>query len=149
MQPLPGWVQRVALAGFAAFVCAWLVASLIASREIDKANKLARTVLVRPISNADVADVRHGLHEAQRFNADDVPLYTEAALLVVKRRYEEALPVAERLVRQEPENFDGWNIVYGATRHTDFARARLARRRALQLNPLARSTLPPVDPAAN
>ncbi len=50
--------------------------------------------------------------------------------------------MAEEVVRREPESFEGWRAVYGLTVGSDPERAAVARRRALELNPLAARRLP-------
>ncbi len=74
---------------------------------------------------------------------DSAPLYAEIGLLIVAGRGEQALAVAEEIVRREPENFEGWRAVYGLEPGNRIPqRAAFARRRALELNPLAERRLP-------
>lgn len=142
MQRHRSLLQRIVLVALAAVVSAWLVASLIASRELDKAGELVAAASSRPISAAELADARGGLERARRWGVDDGSLYAEVGLLIVAGRPRGALRTTERLVRLQPERFEVWRSLYGLTAATDPRRANQARRRALELNPGAAEALP-------
>ena len=88
-------------------------------------------------------EARDGLERARRLGNDSAPLYAEIGLLIVADRGEEALTVAERVVRREPESFEGWRAVYGLSLGKGPRSGRTSPGgRALELNPLAAQRLP-------
>jgi hypothetical protein len=145
MQRFAPLVQRILVAAFAVVTCGWLIASLTASRELEKAGDLAAISRTRPISTEQLARARDGLERARRWGVDDGSLYTEVGLLILAGRTGEARRVTERLVRLQPERFEAWRSLYGLTAKTDPERANEARRQALNLNPRASRALPPVS----
>ena len=138
----PPVILRVAMLLTAVAVGVWLVAGLVASDGLKGAGEAVAQAQGRAVTPAEFEDARGGLERARRFGDDSAPLYAEIGLLIVAGRGEEALAVAEEIVRQEPENFEGWRAVYGLSLETDPERAAFARRRALELNPLAERRLP-------
>ncbi len=138
----PPLIPRVLLLVAAVVIAVWLAAGLVASDGVKGAGEAVAEAQARPVSAADVEKARDGLERARRLGNDSPPLYAEIGLLVVADRYDEALRVAEQVVRREPESFEGWRAVYGLTLGTDPERAAFARRRALELNPLAARRLP-------
>lgn len=137
-------LQRVLLATAAVVAGAWLVASLSANEQLDRVRDFGIAVQLRPFTQAELAHARDRLDSARRFNADDRALYAEIGLLILAKRPREAVPVAERLVRLQPQSFEAWRSLYGLTTTSDPARARVARRRAVELNPRAGRALPRV-----
>jgi hypothetical protein len=139
---------RCALVAIALLAGAWLVLSFRALElEAD-----GRTIFERaqrgPIPAAEVRRGQSFLHRAGRFNADKSPLVYESFLLFDTGRYEEAAATAERLVADEPDNIDGWIVLYlaargpeGASRERDPERAAEVLRMVRALNPLAATTL--------
>jgi tetratricopeptide (TPR) repeat protein len=136
--------QRILLLAAAGLAFAWLAASLVASRDIDSAGRLASFGLLRSVSDGEIEQAQSDLDEARRFNTDGRPLYMEVGLLTLAGRPRQALHAAERLVRMEPARFEGWRSIYTLTRESDPARANEARRRALELNPRAATYMPRV-----
>ncbi len=139
-------VQRILLATAAVVAGAWLVASLTANKQLERVTEFGIAVQLRPYSEAELADARDRLESARRFNTDDRALYAEIGLLILAGRTAQAVPVAERLVRLQPESFEAWRSLYGLTAVSDPSRANVARRHAVELNPRVRRTLPPVPP---
>jgi hypothetical protein len=136
-------VQRILLLAAASIACAWLAASLVAAHSLNQANHVAVKALAGRASPAEVATARRDLHRARRFNADDRALYLEARLLLSDRRPRQGIPVARRLLRLQPRDFDGWVVLWalGKMAHSDVAVE--ARRHAIALNPDARAVLRP------
>jgi hypothetical protein len=137
--------HRLILAVAAVAAGGWMLASLSASRQLDRVTDFGVAVQVRDFSEAELAEARDRLDSARRFNTDDRSLYAEIGLLILAGRAEQAVPVAERLVRLAPESFEAWRSLYGLTASSDPVRANQARARALELNPYARRTLPRVQ----
>ena len=72
---------------------------------------------------------------ALRFSADGGALLIEGLLLFRSGRRAGAAALAERLIALEPDNFDGWYLLYAASRGRDAGRAQEAFYRAAALNP--------------
>ena len=58
-------------------------------------------------------------------------------LLIRAGRERDAIEVLEELTRSEPDSVEAWAQLAVAAREVDPARARAARARVLELNPLA------------
>jgi hypothetical protein len=138
----PPVTPRVLLLLVAVAMVAWLAAGLVASDGLQQAGEVVVRAQGRPLSAEELQKGRDGLDRARRLANDSASLNAEIGLLIVAGRREEALRVAEDVVRREPENFEGWRAVYGLTVGSDPERAAVARRRALELNPLAGGRLP-------
>lgn len=137
-------LTRGALAAVALLAGAWLVLGV---RALDLQAD-ARSVFSRVQSGTVAADeVRHAqslFRRARRWNADKTVRLDEASLLAVTGRRHEGISLAERLVEEEPDNLDGWIVVYlGSRRLGDSQRAAQALRRVRALNPLAGEVLRP------
>jgi hypothetical protein len=131
-------LTRGALVAIALLAGAWLVLSV---RALDLQSD-GRAVLARARAGAVAADdVRRGQElfaRARRFNADTSPLLDEASLRSAAGRGREGIAAAERLVEEEPDNVDGWIVVYLGSRALGHrTRAAEALRRLRALNPLA------------
>jgi hypothetical protein len=136
-------VTRCALVVIALLAGAWLVLGI---RSVGLEED-GRAVLARAQGGkASPDEVRRGLsslRRARRFSADKSPLLDEAFLLSAVGRSREGIDVAERLVAEEPDNIDGWIVVYlGSRELNDPERAAQAMRRVRALNPLAAAALP-------
>ena len=63
-------------------------------------------------------------------------LLIEARLLALRGRGQEAIDLGRRIVRDEPNNLDGWVLLYLSSAFTaDEEAAQLALRRVDELNP--------------
>jgi hypothetical protein len=89
------------------------------------------------LSAGEVARARDSLRRARRFSADAGPLVVAGRLLVFAERPAQAAVIGERVVAMEPENFDGWALLYTASRGRDPGRAAEAFRALRELNPSA------------
>jgi hypothetical protein len=135
---------RSALVAVALVAGAWLVLGFRAIELEADGQSIFERAQRGPIP---VAEVRRGqdlLQRAGRFNADQSPLLYESFLLFDTGRYAEAAETAERLVADEPDNVDGWIVLYlaargpeGASGERDPERAAQALRMVRALNPLA------------
>jgi tetratricopeptide (TPR) repeat protein len=135
-------LTRCALVAVALLAGAWLVLGV---RALELQSD-GREVLARAQSGTVAADeVRHAqslFQRARRLNADKTPLLDEAFLLSATGRRPEGISVAERLVEEEPDNVDGWIVVYlGSRQLGDSQRAAQALDRVRALNPLADEAL--------
>jgi hypothetical protein len=131
-------LTRCALVAVALLAGAWLVLGV---RSIDLQSD-GRAVLARAQSGALATDeLRRGqslFRRAREFNADKTPLLDEAFLLSAAGRRREGIAAAERLVAEEPDNVDGWIVVYLGSRELgERERAAQALSRLRALNPLA------------
>jgi hypothetical protein len=139
---------RCGIAAIALLIGAWLVLSFRAVElEAD-----GRTIFEQgqrgPIQPGEVRRAQSFFDRAGRFSADKSPLVYEGFLLFDAGRYGEAAAAAEQLVADEPDNIDGWIVLYlaargpeGSSRERDPGRAAEALRMVRALNPLAASTL--------
>jgi hypothetical protein len=75
------------------------------------------------------------LRRARRFNADPSPLIRESLLLVYTGHRTRARATASRVVKAEPDNLDGWRLMYLSAPNR--ASAAHARRMAKSLDPSA------------
>jgi hypothetical protein len=135
-------LTRCALVAVALLAGAWLVLGV---RSLDLQSD-GRAVLTRAQSGTVPADeVRRAqsqFERARRLNADKTPLLDEAFLLSATGRRPEGIAVAQRLVEEEPDNVDGWIVVYlGSLELGHSQRAAEALRRVRALNPLADEAL--------
>jgi hypothetical protein len=64
-------------------------------------------------------------------------LLASSAALRTAGRYPRAAELARRATRKEPENFVAWADLYAALAPIDPKEARVARKRAIKLNPLS------------
>ena len=101
-----------------------------------------------PITADELNRGRSLLHRARRLSADQGPRIDEGVLLDSARRPEQAAAVMERVVEDEPDNFDAWMVLYLALidvddEARDTARAAEALRMVRSLNPLSRRVIRP------
>jgi hypothetical protein len=131
---VPGRVLLVVVAVIAAgFLALGYRSAALESRgaaTVDRAS-------FRDLPAGEVERARGWLRDARRFSADAGPLIAEGRLLVFAGRPAEAAGVGERVVAMEPENFDGWALLYVASRGRDPERAAEAFRALRELNPPA------------
>jgi len=125
----------------AAAVVALLAAQFRADRHEHRAAEAVDLAAKGRASPEAVTQGLDDLRKARRFYADGSALRHEAALLLFAGRFDRAHTAARQLVDMEPENFDGWVAVNLAYPDRGGPQARLARARALQLNPLGASSI--------
>lgn len=110
----------------------WAYASLLEKR--------AQRISDAPFRVTDprqAADAERKLERASKLNPDRRPDLARGQLLYRAGRLREAVRVLGRLTRDEPESVEAWGLLALAAREVDPARARAARARVLELNPLA------------
>ncbi|HEY6775790.1 MAG TPA: hypothetical protein VI122_04705 [Thermoleophilaceae bacterium] len=139
---------RIALVAVALLAGAWIVLSL-RSVELESDGRAVLAKAQRgPITASELSRGRSLLQRAGRFSADQGPRIVEGVLLDSAHRPEEAAATAERVVEDEPDNVDGWIVLYLALSHRerrprDTGRAAEALRMVRSLNPLAEEVLRP------
>jgi cytochrome c-type biogenesis protein CcmH/NrfG len=84
-----------------------------------------------------VARAERSLESATAGNPDKRPALVRGQLLIRAGRERDAIDVLEELTRSEPDSVEAWAQLAVAAREVDPARARAARARVLELNPLA------------
>lgn len=84
-----------------------------------------------------VDDAESSLERAANHNPDHRPALVRGQLLIRAGRERDAIAVLEALTRAEPESVEAWARLAVASQEADPARAREARARVLELNPLA------------
>jgi tetratricopeptide (TPR) repeat protein len=127
---------RFTLIAVALLVVAWLALALRATRLEAEGRELLDSGETRPLTPADVEAGLDTLRRARQFNTDSDARLTQAALLAQQGRGREAIAVAERIVKDEPDNLEAWVLVYVSSAFTsDAPRAVQALRRVEGLNP--------------
>jgi hypothetical protein len=137
-------VIRCALIAVALVAGAWLVLGV---RSLDLQSD-ATDVLAKAQRDPISADeLRHGrdlLRRARFLSADEGPRLSEGLLLGEARRFKQWVAATERVVEDEPDNYDGWHYMYLASiAARDRQRADLALQRIHVLNPIAGAGLEP------
>jgi hypothetical protein len=129
-------VLRSALVAVALFALAWLAVGLRASRLEAQGREVVEQAQRGQLSRAEVSEGLDTLRRARRFNADQEPRIAEVALLTEAGRNAEATALAQRITQDEPDNIDGWVVVYlGAVLAGDDARRERALDALDDLNP--------------
>ena len=133
---------RFVLVAIALIAGAWIVLSLRSVELESDGEAVVATAQRGPITAHELAHGRSLLHRARRFSADQGPRIIEGVLLDSARRAEQAAAVAERVVKDEPDNVDAWIVLYLALSdlegsERDATRAAEALRMVRRLNPLA------------
>jgi hypothetical protein len=129
-------VYRSLLAAVALVAVAWLALSLRAIRLEADGRELVEAGQRAPLRPSQLSEGLDTLRRAQRFSEDSEPRLAEAALLAGAGRHDDAIGVAQRVVNDEPENLEGWVVLYlGAAVTDDRALAARALRAVERLNP--------------
>ena len=130
---MPPVLVKAVLLAAAAVVVAWLAVGLRAVGLQEKADDAVAQAGRGGLSPAVVEDVRDDLRRAGRLNPDQQPLLTEGFLLANAGRRSEAYAVAQQVTAKEPDDFNGWRLMY-ATHPLDEGIVEAARR-VRELNP--------------
>jgi predicted Zn-dependent protease len=129
-------LPRFLLAACAILVIAW-VGVLVRDHYVGES--AARTLLYdTDLSEREFQNHMDELRDARFLNPSSSPELARIEYYLFRGRARAAARVAESLVRVEPENADGWRLLWRATREVDPERAREAAAELRRLNPLAR-----------
>jgi predicted Zn-dependent protease len=125
---------RAVLALAAICAVAWLGLSFRNDRLVESAEEVSANPAPPP------GEVDHALADLDRAETLSFDRGTiaglRAALHVREGRLDRAAAVAEALVREEPENADGWALLAAFARETDPARSAEARAKLRELDPV-------------
>jgi hypothetical protein len=132
---MPRMIARLALAFLAVLVLAWLGVMLRDARLLRPASFVV--IESPPPSRQRFLEAMRHLRESELLNPDTTPKLDRARFLSLRGRPREALVLANQVVDDEPENLEGWGVIYTAARGIDARREAQARTRILELNPLA------------
>jgi hypothetical protein len=137
---------RVVLVAVALLAGAWMVLSLRSVELESEGRAVVAKAQPGPITADELNRGRSLLQRARRLSADQGPRVVEAVLLDSARRPEAAVAVAERVVEDEPDNFDAWMVLYLALidledAARDTRRAEETLRILRSLNPLSGTVL--------
>ena len=127
-------MHRFALVAIALLALAWLSLGLRASRLEAEGRATVDAGQRGELSRAEIRDGLDALRRSRRFNEDNESRLAEAALLARAGRPEEAILVARRVVAGEPENLEGWVVLYLGAAVTDDR--RLATRALSEISTL-------------
>lgn len=105
---------RLGLVVGAAIAIAWLILGLRAVH-LERAG-VAEGLASHGRDAAALSRARGLLHEAERLTPDRQPQLLELQLLIFADRPREALVVAQRVTRAEPDNLEVWSLVLGLAR---------------------------------
>lgn len=141
-------LPRVVLVVGALAAVLWLLGNL---RSVERVNAAA-TGVSQPGADfgspASVARARELFHNARQFGADTPLLIGEAGVLASTGSPGAAVPLLREAVGREPENLEGWTLLYTVSVRSDPVLAARARKRVLALDPGAEPQLARVDRAA-
>lgn len=132
---------RGALLAGALLVLLLLAAQLRGQVYEQRAGESVELVAVGQGDPALVKQTHEDLRKARTLRPDGETLALESLLRLVSGEPRRGVAIARRLVRDEPENFNAWAVIYIGNLAADPREARRARREALELNPLGASTL--------
>jgi hypothetical protein len=130
-----GMLPRLLLAACAILVLAW-VGVLVRDHYVGES---AAQVLLYKQNLSDREFERHiqRMADSRFLNPSSSADLARGTYYLVRGEPRAAARVAEALVRSEPENVDGWQLLWSATRDNDPARSREAAAQVKRLNPLA------------
>jgi hypothetical protein len=139
---------RSAMVAMALLAAGWLVLSFRSFELESDGQELIGRSQRGSITSDELNRVRTRLQSARRFSVDQDPAIIEGVLLDSTGRPDQAAAVAEDVVEDEPDNVDGWIVLYlalsdlkGAAR--DPRREAEALRMVRRLNPLAADAVRP------
>ncbi len=90
----------------------WLGLSLRATRLEAEGMDVVDAAERGELSRAQLDDGMDALRRSRRFNEDNESRLAEAALLARAGRPKDAITVARRVVADEPQNIEGWILLY-------------------------------------
>jgi hypothetical protein len=128
---------RVLLVAVAVLAAGWLALGYRSAVLESRGAEAVDRATFGGLPAGEVERAQGWLRSARRFSADAGPLVIEGRLLFFAERTAQAADVGERVVAMEPENFDGWALLYTASRGRDPERAAEAFRALRELNPPA------------
>lgn len=134
-------VLRVLLVAVSLLAALWLGSNALALHDADEGEAALYRAKAGGWSPAELDRSRDQFENARRFGPDADVLFREASVLVFLGAPGRAVPLLERAVRAEPQNADAWLFLWAAVRGSDPARAAVARKKALELDPRARRRL--------
>jgi predicted Zn-dependent protease len=130
-----GMLPRLLLAACAILVLAWIG---VLVRDHYVGESAARTLLFdTDLSEREFRRHMDQLQDSRFLNPSSSPELARIEYYLFRGRPRAGARVAESLVRAEPDNADGWRLLWRATREVDPARAREAAAELRRLNPLA------------
>jgi len=136
----------VAVALIAVLVLAW-VGLLLRDHRLGEEAKVG--AFSRPdLPQAERDRRAEGLKDAQLLNPDSSLELARGSYLLSTGRAEDAVAVAESLLRDEPENIGAWGLLSQAAGTLDPARAAQAEAEIRRLDPLGSRVILPAAPPA-
>jgi predicted Zn-dependent protease len=145
---VPAFSASVAARALLALVAVCVIAWMALSFRNDRLVQSAEEVSARPApAAAEVQDALADLDRAATLSFDRGTIAgLEAALHVREGRLDRAAAAAEGLVREEPENADGWALLAAFTRESDPARSAEARAKLRELDPAGETARQRAEP---
>jgi hypothetical protein len=96
----------------AALVLAWLAFSVHLLDLQEEGDSTLKRAERGHVSAADVQRAADALRKARRDNADVSPMLDEGFLMSATGRRQDAFGLALRAVEKEPDNVQGWTLLY-------------------------------------
>jgi tetratricopeptide (TPR) repeat protein len=138
---------RGALIAVALVAAAWLALGVRALDLESEARTAAYADGKASLSPVERERARSALRDARLLSPDHEPLLNEGLLLFAAGRRKQAIAIAERVVREEPDYLEGWTSLYYMYSLTgDRKRAARVVRKVPSVNPLAADTLREASP---
>lgn len=127
-------VARVVVAAVAAAMLLWL-GLLLRGEYLAQPELLVTSP--SEVSRSEFDDAQRRLRDAERLNPDPYFDLSRAWLFFLHGRSREAAREAEAVVRDEPDNYEAWVLLFRATSAFDRRRAARAAAEIRRVNPLA------------
>ncbi|HYI36338.1 MAG TPA: hypothetical protein VEX39_07030 [Thermoleophilaceae bacterium] len=129
--------KRLALLMVSLAVVASLAMSLRSSVLTADADKAVKAHAAEGTKSPPVREAFEDFDRARAYNNDAEILLLATTDAIAAKNLGLARRLAYEAARREPENFEAWVLLYSIERVDHPARAAVARRRALRLNPRA------------
>jgi hypothetical protein len=126
---------RIALAGLALVVAAFLALELYADRRVQSGREPAFAAGDRALPPAERRQVLADLRAGGRFRPGTDAILTRALVQLRAGRTADAERLARQALAREPRNHEAWSALAASLGDRDPAASRRAARRARELNP--------------
>jgi cytochrome c-type biogenesis protein CcmH/NrfG len=131
-------LPRVVLALVAVLVLGWLGVLYRGERVARAASD--KIYYENPLAPAEYERQMNRLRDARVLDPDRSWQLVQVRYMLLYDQPRRAIDAAERFVRSEPDNVEGWVLLFNAARELDSGRSREAADQIRRLNPLSVSS---------